>query len=315
MPAPWIGAHVTANPGPWGRQNQVDQLRAMHASTARLQMYTGGGQYILFNGSYQWRPWFADAEVDAIVQVIRENGGVHLIMQSSELVTVDASAGQQNSIADQWNTAKFFARRYPDLTLTFEIGNEPDVNFPNAPEATRDRYMRCVQYCRGSKPSNAMIGVSNVLGNADYFNRFSTPGPYGSPIHDVDVVCTHCYLLGGNRSFCPGSASNGDDWARNIRWIRSWNADKTIFVTEAGIETADRNYRAPRNVEFAYNIQRWSQDFSRALKGVTGGYCDVACFYCVGYDVQNGVETVWRINETDTPYYGNRTLPNPRECP
>jgi len=41
----------------------------------------------------------------------------------------------------------------------------------------------------------------------------------------------------------------------------------------------------------------------------------VACFYCVGYDTENGVETVWRINETDTPYYDNRILPTPRECP
>lgn len=274
----------------------------------------------MFNGAMAWRPWFTDAEVDSVAQVVRSNGGVHLIIQSSEGVTADAPAGQQHSVVDQWNTVKFFARRYPDLTITFEIGNEPDHYFPNDPEATRDRYMRCVQYCRSTKPSNVRLGVSNCLGGwtpniPNYFDRFNVPGQYGSPIHDVDIVCIHLYARYSPFTFCPTAP---EDPLHILRWVRAWNAGKTIFVTEAGIVSANEeanptpsiDFRAPRYVDLANKLQQWSISFGGSNPATTGqGWCDVACFYYVGYSAgDNGqYDPRLRINEQFTAYIGPRT--------
>lgn len=74
--------------------------------------------------------------------------------------------------------------------------------------------------------------------------------------------------------------------------------DDSQKVTAADIHTEDRDWRAPRYVEFAENLQR----FSNELGGT--GYCDSVCFYFVGW----GSEVPeYRINERDADYSRSRT--------
>ncbi len=106
-----IGAHVTADAGPWGFANQIKQLTDMGANTCRVQMFTGGVRR------------FDDSQVD---QLFAATTGPEFIFMSSELVYVSGGTGDPNGIESQWNIVKWFARRYPDRHIHFELGNEPN---------------------------------------------------------------------------------------------------------------------------------------------------------------------------------------------
>ncbi len=292
-----IGAHVTAVPGPWDFPNQTFQLSNMNANTCRIQMFTGGVRQ------------FDDAQVD---QLFQATTGPEFIFMSSELVHVTGNTNDSNGIESQWNIVKWFARRYPDRHIHFELGNEPNEavgrpitvegRWAESPEDANRRIMQAYNYCAGSKPSNVWLMVNNVSQNDDgaFFNRFNLNLGYGSPIHDVQIATVHCY------SDAPGN--NGSDGTlclyapqdplKIMRWVRSWNTGVSIKVTEAGINTDARDWRAPRYVEFAENLQRFSDE----LGGT--GYCDSVCFYFVGWD---SAVPQYRINEQDADFIRPRT--------
>lgn len=283
-----IGAHVTADPGPWGFGNQIKQLTDMAANTCRVQMFWGGVRR------------FDDAQVD---QLFAATTGPEFIFMSSELVRVTGNPNDTNGIEYQWNVVKWFARRYPNRHVHFELGNEPDLTGED-PTTANIRLMQAYNYCAGSKPSNVWLAVNNVSGNDNgaFFNVFNLDHGYGSPIHNVQIVTVHCY------ADAPGSSgSDGtlclhapQDPLKILRWVRSWNKDVSIKVTEAGIHTAARDWRAPRYVEFAANLQRFSDE----LGGQPWAYTDSVCFYFVGWD---SAVPDYRINEQDTAIIRART--------
>jgi hypothetical protein len=316
MPAPWIGAHVTADPGPWLFQNQLDQLNNMQASVCRIPLFWGGVRRFGGPGN--------DAPVDALMQAT--DRGPHIIVMSSETPELDFNpqypggptgwAGD-NGIVAQWNVLKYFARKYPNRTWTFELGNEPDGQgrWASAPEAARDHYLSAFNWCNGSKPGNVMIGISqplDVWNNGSYWSRFNQPNAQNqSPIYTPDVCCVHLYMEESPYSFCPWIAQ---DPLRPIRWIRSWESGKgkTIFVTEAGLDEATRKWdantpsqweRGNKYVDLALNLQQWSNE----LGGT--GWCDVVCFYYVGYSeyAPGQLDAALRINEQTTPPIANRS--------
>lgn len=291
-----IGAHITADSGAWGFDNQVRQLQDMAANTCRLQMFTGG--YLRFS----------DPQID---QLFAATSGPEFIMQSSELVRVTGGGTDPNGIEYQWARIKWWSRRYPNRHITFEIGNEPNEpmgrpitvegKWAESPEEANRRLMQCYNHCAGSKPYNVTLAVNNVSGpqryGEEFFNRFNLNHGYGSPIHNVDIVTIHAYA-DEYQTLCLHAPN---DPLKVMRWVRSWNPYVIIKVTEAGIHTADRHWRAQRYVEFAQKLQR----FSNELGG--SGPCDSVCFYFVGWD---SVVPDYRINETDTYYIRNRFASN-----
>ncbi len=291
-----IGAHVTADPGPWEFPNQIKQLTDMGANTCRVQMFWGGVRQ------------FDDSQVD---QLFAATTGPEFIFMSSELVYVSGGTGDSNGIESQWNIVKWFARRYPDRHIHFELGNEPNEaagrpitvegRWAESPEDANRRLMQAYNYCAGSKPSNVWLMVNNVSQNDDgaFFNRFNLDLGYGSPIHNVQIVTLHAYV-GGYQPLC---LYGPDDPLKILRWVRSWNTSVPVKVTEAGINIDDHNWRPYRYVEFAEKLQRWSDE----LGGQPGAWCDSVCFYFVGWD---SVVPQYRLNENDTAVIRPRLASN-----
>ena len=261
----------------------VDLLRRMGATTARVSLFWGNAQTRRYD----------DAQLDRLLGA----GLTELILQSGE--TADAAQA-----AHQLGQLIGYIDAHPRTQFVFELGNEPDLAEGDL-HAARVKRLTTLREVRPrfSRP-NLLWAVNECSQNAEAgafeaFNRDAHDGlgallysPAAGETHAPyapDVVTVHCY---GAATLCPARGQPGNPW-KVLDWVRGWSTTVRLKVTEAGINNGALADRGQRYVEFVAQLEQ-----------LTGGQVDSVCYYALPR--VNDRETAYNLSRAEAEQIGAR---------
>jgi hypothetical protein len=236
---------------------KVDILRRMRPATVRVSMF--------WNSPNARR--FSNAQLDQLLGT----GLTEMIIQSSEYADANLAYNQLNTLLP-------YIDAHPNILFIWELGNEPDY-YDSSTNPGLCRYKRLTTIrdnkWRQNRPNmfwaiNMPAGRWDIAGGSTwYFNEFVRDhgdglGPMLTGHLRPDIATVHCY---SHDRLCPNGGLGESNPFKMVDWVRGWNPNLPMKVTEAGINSRPGD-RGHRYVEFG-----------AVLASYTGGRADSVCFY------------------------------------
>lgn len=220
-------------------------------------------------------------------------GLTEVILQSSEGADAETARTQLQQLFPVIDA-------HPDVLFVWELGNEPDY-FDSSTDPGWCRYKR-LSAIRDNRPAqsrpNLLWAINMPAGRWDipngsgwYFSEFVRD--HGDGLGAMltghlrpDIATVHCYA---HDRLCPNPGAGEANPFKMVDWVRGWNPNLPMKITEAGINSRPAN-RGNRYVEFG-----------ALLASYTGGRADSVCFYGLP-----DVEDSYALSYTDADQVASR---------